>query len=360
MNKNFSQIILLFFVLIRFNVLLIGDDSILSDFGKNVFPQISNEIEMIAEEVIIKPRDIRRANQVFREAYVHCTFWFKNTTDREIEATVGFPGNEQGPARYSYPLSSFTTLINGKNINITKKQEVIRDYGDGMVDYRFWYTWEMIFPAKSIIEVKNSYYSFLQTPSGYSTWSLNYELATGSNWKNRISTVTVKVIYKNEEDLEKRIKNIKPDGWHRKKNEIIWILNNLEPEEKDNIAINEENLYWGTFPSVDKLFFRDQGKRNEYTRRWFRKSDTLSYLKKQSPEKLRLIRNEIYAIYGYRFKSKDLHEYFSNQSWYTPRNDFKESELTDLEKENVNKILEIEKRKRRLGSFFTPQNSYLE
>ena len=49
----------------------------------------------------------------------------------------------------------------------------------------------------------------------------------------------------------------------------------------------------------------------------------------------RLIRNEIFARYGYRFKSPDLIAYFSAQPWYTPRYDDVTDKLTEIERINV-------------------------
>jgi hypothetical protein len=53
---------------------------------------------------------------------------------------------------------------------------------------------------------------------------------------------------------------------------------------------------------------------------------------------LRLARNEIYARHGYVFKSKDLQEYFSNQSWYVPLYDNDRIVLSKTEMANVELI----------------------
>ncbi|AXH98237.1 YARHG domain-containing protein [Sporosarcina sp. PTS2304] len=53
-----------------------------------------------------------------------------------------------------------------------------------------------------------------------------------------------------------------------------------------------------------------------------------------SKSELRLARNEIYARYGYIFKSKELQAYFDSQNWYVP-NDSYGGSLTDWEKHNV-------------------------
>ncbi len=49
-----------------------------------------------------------------------------------------------------------------------------------------------------------------------------------------------------------------------------------------------------------------------------------------------VMRNEIYARYGYRFKiSRELKDYFESQSWYQARNESVDYMLTPLEKRNV-------------------------
>ncbi|MDV6378187.1 YARHG domain-containing protein [Sporosarcina sp. GW1-11] len=59
-----------------------------------------------------------------------------------------------------------------------------------------------------------------------------------------------------------------------------------------------------------------------------------SDLKGLSKSDLRLARNEIYARYGYIFKSKELQAYFDSQTWYVP-NDAYGGSLTEWEKHNV-------------------------
>ncbi|NME71068.1 YARHG domain-containing protein [Flammeovirga aprica] len=49
----------------------------------------------------------------------------------------------------------------------------------------------------------------------------------------------------------------------------------------------------------------------------------------------RIKRNEIYAQYGYKFKSQELTEYFSQFSWYNPTEDNVDSLLTELDLENI-------------------------
>jgi hypothetical protein len=68
-----------------------------------------------------------------------------------------------------------------------------------------------------------------------------------------------------------------------------------------------------------------------------------SYIQKISETgKLSIARNEIFARYGYIFKSEELRNYFSNQEWYSPRYSDVTLYLTDIEKNNIEKILKTE------------------
>ena len=60
-----------------------------------------------------------------------------------------------------------------------------------------------------------------------------------------------------------------------------------------------------------------------------------------SKEDLEIMRNSIYARYGYRFNRADLLEYFSRYSWYSPTTNDMESiynRMNDNEKFNVDFI----------------------
>ena len=75
--------------------------------------------------------------------------------------------------------------------------------------------------------------------------------------------------------------------------------------------------------------------------KYLTRKDLASYTK----EELALIRNEIFARYGYVFKTQEYKDYFSNKPWYTQNPSFKgdESELNPIEKANVGLIKTMEK-----------------
>lgn len=56
-------------------------------------------------------------------------------------------------------------------------------------------------------------------------------------------------------------------------------------------------------------------------------------------EDLDLMRNEIYADYGLKFKTEKWNTYFSKQAWYTPKYDNVEAYLTEIDKANMKLIL---------------------
>lgn len=61
-----------------------------------------------------------------------------------------------------------------------------------------------------------------------------------------------------------------------------------------------------------------------------------------SPDQLRILRNAIFAIHGYRFKSNDLTDYFSRFDWYIPESSDVTASLSTIEKKNIERIKKFE------------------
>lgn len=57
---------------------------------------------------------------------------------------------------------------------------------------------------------------------------------------------------------------------------------------------------------------------------------------------LRILRNEIYARRGRRFRTPWIAEYFYSQPWYKPLPDFREPELSPIETKNIATIVNLE------------------
>lgn len=84
----------------------------------------------------------------------------------------------------------------------------------------------------------------------------------------------------------------------------------------------------------------------EYCQRIVKRPDDIvppEILKKLSKTELRILRNTIYAKYGYKFKSQDLADYFSDCYWYKPVSDNVDDKLTLYDLRNIEIISALEK-----------------
>ena len=67
---------------------------------------------------------------------------------------------------------------------------------------------------------------------------------------------------------------------------------------------------------------------------------------------LLIIRNTIYARHGFSFKNRPLRIFFDAQEWYIPVNIDIKSNLTEIEKENIQLLLKYEKNAVEYYDFF--------
>jgi hypothetical protein len=99
----------------------------------------------------------------------------------------------------------------------------------------------------------------------------------------------------------------------------------------DTAALIAKNRLAGDYPFVSsRLLKRDD-------------------LKMIPPAELRLMRSEIYARYGYIFKTKDLSTHFERTSWYIPFYENVDHLLTDLEQSNIAFIKQHEKENKEIS-----------
>ena len=74
------------------------------------------------------------------------------------------------------------------------------------------------------------------------------------------------------------------------------------------------------------------------------KAITEQMLQGLSLHELRLLRNEVYARHGRMFRAEWLQQYFYQQPWYTPNEEFKDESLSGNDKLNVETIVKFENR----------------
>lgn len=66
------------------------------------------------------------------------------------------------------------------------------------------------------------------------------------------------------------------------------------------------------------------------------------YLERLADDDLMIMRNEIYASYGYTFKSDKLIAYFGELKWYSAKYSNVDNKLSSVEKDNIQRIKQIE------------------
>ena len=119
--------------------------------------------------------------------------------------------------------------------------------------------------------------------------------------------------------------------------------NTNEADGSTGIIINKtafpDLIERNEYGTKEQGFYILEGKYTEASYRLLSEKELMLYNKKE----LRIMRNEIFARYSYRFKKGgDMERYFSNTDWYkaiyTDVNDF----LTEIEKYNIHLILKHE------------------
>lgn len=94
---------------------------------------------------------------------------------------------------------------------------------------------------------------------------------------------------------------------------------------------------------VEGCYARDLTKAEEAT---IKEDEYVSFVQSNhlTIEDLDLMRNEIYAAHGYKFKNAKLQAYFGKKSWYKPQFDTVDDKLSEIEKHNIQVILDIKKK----------------
>jgi hypothetical protein len=162
-------------------------------------------------------------------ADVDCTFVLHNT-GKATRVLIGFP--ESGGGDIVVPKMGFRyfrSYVDGKRVQV-RVQEQRRDVDPG--GYFRWYLKRVRFGAGQTRVIRNVY----RAPLGAISTGHNffdYILTTGASWKGKIGRSDIIVELSGLEhvvDLE-----IRPEGYRRVGNRIVWRLENYEP--KENIFI---------------------------------------------------------------------------------------------------------------------------
>ena len=266
-------------------------------------------------------------------------FNFYNT-GKELELLVGFHFFAAGGGHGR--IWDFKCWTNGEMSDYSD-MPIDREFSNSNFDARELenaYTRIIRFPAKMSTATKVSYKS--EYGSDGAGFIIKYLYGTGSSWKGAIGKMTVR--------LENRMPYQRPDSFtlpegdasaFTRKGDNKWEaqFSQIEPKYTDCISIHTRDILDDTGPKSFPAYFRFAEQRaNQNLLFWYTKPQ------------LRIVRNTIYALHGYDFKSEDLQQLFSNRGryWNPPYEvnpSFREDELSETERYNIRLILQEEERR---------------
>ncbi|MFC1490885.1 YARHG domain-containing protein [Candidatus Latescibacterota bacterium] len=163
-----------------------------------------------------------------------------------------------------------------------------------------------------------------------------YIYGTGSSWKGSIGTARF-IIKSSPECWMLNVPTFSSDwgagrtwvGERTGEFEHVYILTGLEPAEDEVMRLFVR--YVGTKPDRDpwishgEFIFADSVVDNDFL-------DILSF------NQLSLFRDTISAVHGKIFDNPARDSYFKERLMYTPSSEFRESSLTDIDRENIQRI----------------------
>ena len=320
-------------------LLVFSNDAFYYLAGGNIIPA---EIDQTNVEMVEEIIDIVLFDKYYM---VTVNFIFYNNGENET-LIVGFPYllQKQGGS-YSTKIFDFKTWVNDILIDHSDDKIEFNEKGLGelIVDHAF--TKEVYFPSKSITRTKVEY----KSEYGIAMYQMaTYYYGSGRAWYNAIGKMTINInnnLSKNNwiydiqmpsVDYGQKPLNISIENYVNWINGNIQIVfYNIEPNERDTIAICFGNPLWDLGPRVfrpERFYYRTHLLENKS-------------LKLLSINQLRLLRNVFYAFYGYNFKDDNLKSFYRNfdPEWYFINSEFNENMFTEMERNNINKIIEEER-----------------
>ena len=268
---------------------------------------------MIKEDIVIK---------TFKDSCeVNCKFWFYNhDMEDKVYVEVGFPDNFADPLHSSIPLKKFMAKVNGKKVEVTKVKQKTEYVGE-MEFTKNWFVWYADFPAQSVTFIENKYIG--NWGGSYYSRFFSYEIGTGRTWFKNIKEGKIVFDHSKLATSNFVIEGDYPIDLVTKQydDSLVITFENYLPDDNEKVRI-EFFSYWDFIqPGVYKNMLKHE---------------------KISKERARLMRNEVFARYGYIFSDQELDKYFKLKTWYTPNPAFSFDLLTDKEKEFIQLLKEYE------------------
>ncbi len=335
--------------------------------GNTIIPIEKRDVRLVSEEV-----------RVSSGAKIDSSFILENLSDKPIKMKIGFPFRSSGPEDFKAWIQGNPVKVNSRLMG-GKDEIAIKDKDSGF-KYEMFY-WDISFLANERKLIMVNYTA--QWGSGLRGDTAEYFIHitnTGALWSGKIEKADFYINLDEfaQELLNKNEFNFKlyaqPKGFKRIGNQLEWHYLNWEPSGNISIAITEEKPeILENFLNIVKhsediiVSINDQtinqenilkhisqyfeNKNYQGGQRLYAIQDVetwKSQIKTTLDEEKRIcakaLRNEIYARHGRLFTTPEMKQIFESVRWYKPRQDFKESELNEIEKKNVEFIFEYEKK----------------
>ncbi|MCR4743566.1 MAG: YARHG domain-containing protein [Treponema sp.] len=304
------------FLLLSFSYLY-ANDSIYGIIGENLVPieGEDNDIEMTAETITMTLYDD------YYEVDVDFTF---TNYGKLKKINVGFPVTYANSQAKLYDFKAWTDgkaverefkpIIQDKNGGLKYIPPKGHSKGYWIYPSEFAYTIPIFF-RQGITKTRVNYKNIYRFDEKRTFDNLYYYYGSGKAWKNSIGSI--EFIVKNYSPY--CIRGIQD---YLGNENIEWIDDSTFKLTYKDV---EPDVYYHFEVIISNLI------ETELRERFSSRHNYQYYTKKQ----LRILRNHIYAIHGYQFKSKDLADIFGNLSWYQKNPNYSDSLLSDEEKKEI-------------------------
>ncbi len=322
--------------------LLYANDSQVSGRGDTIHPVQSTDIQLADEKLNIAYENGR--------CHVSVKYLFHNKKETQT-VPVAFISYAYSPEISIAELENFTTIANGKTIPYkTVKKENTNEIGN--VEADLFYYFDITF-LKGNNTVTHSYsYRGSDSAGEFGPGGCGYTLLTGNNWRGNIKNIEIiiqipenSIIYYLSDfiNIDGQYKEYYPYKYHPDKKVVFFKEGRLFFSAENYTITND--IYFSIFTgrhmydefkifeqydiTLGDILFQDISAQEDRFTEWS-KSD------------LRILRNGIFAWYGYSFSSPDLRDFFNSQPWYF-ENEKEKIELTGVQRKNVDFLHQMEK-----------------
>ena len=339
MRKNIVLVLLLFsymFIYANDSIVTKGSESISINYDEN-------NISIQNEELNI---------YLFDDSYKVIIEYEYNNKGTDKQLLLGFPikyvytSSEKEKIEYINKYT-FTQLFNNQKIEVKEEYED-ESKEQYHVEGIHWIIREVDFKkGKNISKIE---YTGPYSRDGFET-QFNYIIESAACWNNKIKHLTITIHNDNNVLIDSNKWEIGsysscnfPEQFKTLKNSFSFIFENIDPIrfKEINLRIKPYNLSSNWIPFNDNVngwgyniykVFQDENEIWLYTE-----------------EQIQLFINCFYASKGYIFKNKELEQYFKNKyfdllnKYYIPDKNFNESKFNEVEKENIDFLLNMKKK----------------